>query len=241
MKRVHMAFSSRLTLRLAFCIAIFGSVTAAHVAVGDEDGFKSIFDGKTLKGWDANSDFWSVKDGAITGQTTPEKVLKTNNFVIWKDGETADFELHLKFRIEGGNSGIQFRSEHLGDFVVKGYQADIDAKMRYMGILYEERGRGILAERGNKVEISAGGEKKIVGKAGDGDALLESIKKNDWNDYVIIAKGNHIIQKINGTTSIEVVDHQDDKRAKKGILAFQVHVGPPMVVQFKDIKIKELK
>jgi len=235
MKQTHPA----LTLRLAICIALVGLASTGKT-FADEDGFKSIFDGKTLKGWEGNSEFWSVKDGAITGQTTPDKKLTTNNFVIW-EGETTDFELHLKFRIENGNSGIQFRSEHLGDFVVKGYQADIDATMRYMGILYEERGRGILAERGNKVEITASGEKKVIGKAGDGEALLDSLKKEGWNEYVIIAKGNQIIQKINGHTSIEVVDHQDDKRAKKGILAFQVHVGPPMIVQFKDIKIKELK
>ena len=227
--------------RLALCLVVVVPVSLGSIASSEEDGFKTIFDGKTLKGWDANPEFWSVKDGAITGQTTPEKKLKTNNFVLWTGGATADFELHLKFRIDGGNSGIQFRSEHLGEFVVKGYQADIDSQMRFMGILYEERGRGILAERGNQVEITAGGEKKVVGKAGDGDALIDSIKKDGWNDYVIIAKGNKITQKINGHTSVEITDNQDDKRAKKGILAFQVHVGPPMVVQFKDIKIKELK
>lgn len=221
-------------------VAIATSMASTQAISADEDGFETIFDGKTLEGWKGNPDFWSVKDGAITGQTTPDKKLTKNTFIIW-DGETADFELHVKFRIQDGNSGIQFRSEHLGDFVVKGYQADIDAKLRYMGILYEERGRGILAERGNKVEITAGGEKKVVGKAGDGDALIDSFKKDGWNDYVIIAKGNTITQKINGHTSIEVVDHQDSKRAEKGILAFQVHVGPPMTVQFKDIKIKHLK
>jgi hypothetical protein len=210
-------------------------------AAGEESGFQSIFDGKTLKGWEGNLDFWSVQDGAITGQTTAAKKLPKNTFLIWKGGQTADFELRLKFRIEVGNSGIQYRSEHLGDYVVKGYQADIDAKMRYMGILYEERGRGILAERGNKVEISANGEKKTVGEAGDGQALLDSYKNEGWNDYVIIAKGNTLTQIINGHTSIIVVDHQADKRAMKGILALQVHVGPPMIVQFKDLQIKHLK
>ncbi|HIF33803.1 MAG: DUF1080 domain-containing protein [Pirellulaceae bacterium] len=226
-------------MRHTFLLFALVVVSPFTVAVGDESDFQSIFDGKTLKGWEGNLDFWSVQDGAITGQTTPEKKLSKNTFLIWK-GETADFELRLKFRIENGNSGIQYRSEHQGDYVVKGYQADIDAKMRFMGILYEERGRGILAERGNKVEISASGEKKTVGKAGDGQALLDSYKNEDWNDYVIIAKGNMLTQKINGHTSIVVVDHQKDKRAMKGILALQAHVGPPMIVQFKDIQIKHL-
>jgi hypothetical protein len=225
------------------CRSIFAAILLSLVSLNavsaDENGFKSIFDGKSLKGWEGDSEFWSVQDGALTGQTTPEKKLSKNQFLIWTDGETEDFELHIKFRIVNGNSGIQYRSEHLGDYVVKGYQADIDASMRYMGILYEEKGRGILAERGNKVEISAKGDKEVIGSAGDGDALLASIKKEDWNDYVVIAKGNKLTHKINGITSIELVDHQADKRASKGILALQVHQGPPMIVQFKDVKIKQ--
>lgn len=205
-------------------------------------GFVSLFDGKTLDGWEGKDAFWSVKGGAITGQTTEENPTQGNTFLIWRGGQVGDFELHCKFRIRNHNSGIQYRSKELDNFVVSGYQADIDATGRYLGILYEEKGRGILAQRGTKVEIDADGKKKVVGKTDDGEAVLESFKnaKDGWNEYVIIAKGNHLVQKINGLTTIDLVDHQSEKAAKKGILALQLHAGPPMQVQFKDIQLKKL-
>lgn len=213
-------------------------VLASFVSA-EEPGFVRIFDGQSLEGWEGKPDFWSVKDGAITGQTTAEKPTQGNTFILWK-GELADFELRLKFRIVGGNSGIQYRSKHIGDFVVGGYQADIDSGPRYIGILYEERGRGILAERGSKVQIGADGKKETVGSTGNPDEIAAAVKKEDWNDYVVIARGNHLVHKINGHVTIEVTDNQEDKRAMKGILALQLHAGPPMVVQFKDIELKKL-
>lgn len=215
-------------------------IGTAGIAKADDE-WKSLFDGKTLKGWEGKDKFWSVKDGAITGQTTKENPTKGNTFLIWKDGKTADFELHLKFKIVGGNSGIQYRSESLGDFVVKGYQADIDTGgHRYMGILYSEKSRGIIANRGQKVTVGADGKPVVKGQTCDADKFKETIKKEDWNDYVIIAKGNHLVHKVNGTTTCEVTD--DEKLYNKsGILALQLHAGPPMMVQFKDIKMKELK
>src|SRR5204862_8255283 len=119
-------------------------------------------------------------------------------------------------------------------------QADIATEDKYMGILYEEGGRAVLAERGNKVEITAKGEKQVVGKTEDSAAILKDIKKEDWNEYVVIAKGNHLIQKINGHTTADVTDNQKEKSAATGILALQLHAGPPMMVQFKDIEIKVL-
>lgn len=214
---------------------------AAHSANAQDDGFKAIFNGKDLTGWEGDTKLWSVKDGAITGTTTADDPIKSNTFLIWKAGELKDFELRLKFRIVDGNSGIQYRSTASDNYVVGGYQADIDATMRFMGILYEERGRGILANRGKKVIIKADGNKEEAGETCKEDELLASIKKEDWNEYVIIAKGNHLIQKINGHTTIDVTDHQSDKAKASGVLAFQLHVGPPMVVQFKDVHLKELK
>lgn len=207
-----------------------------------DDGWKVLFDGKSLKGWEGKEKFWSVEDGAITGQTTKDNPTKGNTFLVWKDGKTADFELHVKFKIVGGNSGIQYRSENVGDFVVKGYQADIDTGgHRFMGILYGERtGRGIIAERGKAVVISEDNKKEVTGSTLDEKKFLAAIKSEDWNQYVIIAKGNRLIHKINGFTTCDVTDNE--KRAvKSGILAFQVHAGPPMKVQFKDIKMKVLK
>lgn len=209
--------------------------------IAQEDGFKSLFNGKDLTGWEGDPALWSVKDGAITGQTTAETKLKQNTFLIWRDGTVDDFELRLKFRIVNGNSGIQYRSKESPGFVVGGYQADFEAGKTYSGILYEERGRGILAERGQKVVINEGGKKEVTGSVGDSAKIQAAIKQEEWNDYVIIAQGNHLIHKINGMTTIDVTDNDTAKRAMSGILAFQVHVGPPMTVQFKDVQIKRLK
>jgi hypothetical protein len=217
-------------------LAIFCSIS-----IHAEEGFEKIFDGKTLDGWDGKADFWSVKDGTITGQTTKEKPTQGNTFCIYKKEKVGDFELRLKFRIVGGNSGIQYRSEDKGNNVVHGYQADIDASLGFMGILYEEGGRGILAQRGTKVEINSAGEKKDLGKTEEDKVILDSIKKEDWNEYVVNAKGNHLIQKINGHVTVDVTDSQTGKAKSEGILALQLHAGPPMLVQFKDIELKKLK
>ena len=206
-----------------------------------EEPARSLFDGKTLEGWSGNEKFWSVKDGAITGQTTAENPTKGNTFLVWKGGEVKDFELKLKFKIIGGNSGIQYRSTDLGDFVVGGYQGDIEAGDKYIGILYEERGRGILAERGQKVVIGPDGKKEVVGKTGDAKEIADAVKKEDWNEYEVIAKGNHLIQKINGLVTVDVTDNDSSKAKASGILALQLHAGPPMTVQFKDIQYKVLK
>jgi len=222
-------------------ILIAGIPGGAAAAEGEEEGFECLFDGKTLEGWEGKSQFWSVRDGAITGQTTAENPTKGNTFIIWRGGKLADFELRLQFRIVGGNSGIQYRSVEMDDFVVGGYQADFEAGDRFIGILYEERGRGILALRNQKVVIQEDGSKKVEGTTCDEPAMLASIKKEDWNEYVIIAKGNHLVQKINGFTTVDVTDNQESKRKMEGILALQLHAGPPMLVQFKNIRVKHLK
>ena len=225
-------------LLAALCLS---AVFSLSCSAAEEEGFKSIFDGKTLEGWDGKEQFWSVKDGAITGQTTAENPTKGNTFIIWKDGELKDFELRLKFRIVGGNSGIQIRSKDLGNHVVGGYQADFDAANGWTGSLYEEKGRGVLAKRGNKVEITADGKKNNAGATTPEKEIIESVEKEGWNDYHIIAKGNQLTFKVNGLTTIELTDHQSDKAAASGILALQLHQGPPMTVQFKDIELKEIK
>ena len=224
-------------LALALLLTL-GSLLSAE---DKETSGKSLFDGKTLQGWDGNPKFWSVKDGVITGQTTETNPTKGNTFLIWRAGTLENFELELEFRMVGGNSGIQYRSKDLGNWVVGGYQADIDAGFKFIGILYEERGRGILAMRGTKVEITESGEKKTLGKTGEDKDILATIKKEKWNAYSISAQGNHLVQKINGKVTVDVIDKQVDKRAMKGILALQLHAGPPMLVQFRQIKLRELK
>ena len=213
------------------------------------EGFASIFDGKSLEGWDGNPDFWRVEDGAITGQTTREKPTRGNTFIIWKGGDVADFVLRAKFRIEGGNSGIQYRSKDKGKWVVNGYQADIDSAKNggYIGILYEEGGRGILAQRGTTVVIPPKFDGKAVkaevlqdNKAADAKEIVSNIKQGEWNEYEVTAKGNHIVQKINGMVTVDVTDNDEANAAKRGILALQLHAGPPMKVQFKDVQLKKL-
>lgn len=225
-----------------------------------------IFNGADLTGWEGNPALWSVEDGAITGRTPPDPenpekgIIKHNTFLVWKAGTVGDFELTLQYRIVAGNSGIQYRSKEIepGEFgpVVSGYQADFEAGTKYSGILYEEKGRGILALRGQKTvikpaptaETGAKGKGKgkpkpvieVTGSVGDSDAIQAAIKSEDWNDYKIIAQGNHLQHFINGLQTIDVTDDDSANAAKEGILALQIHQGPPMVVQFRQIKLKKL-
>lgn len=201
---------------------------------------KELFNGKDLAGWEGDNKFWSVEDGAITGRTTKDNPAKHNTFLVWKGGTLKDFELHVMFKIANHNSGVQYRSKDLGDHVVAGYQADMvgDVPDRYTGILYEEKGRGILAERGQSVVI--GEHDRTKDKIGDPDEIAKAIKRGDWNEYTIIARGNHLTQKINGVTTVEVTDNDAKHAAQEGVLALQIHMGPPMTVQFKDIQLKVL-
>ncbi|MDB6024698.1 MAG: rane-bound dehydrogenase domain protein [Verrucomicrobiales bacterium] len=212
-------------------------------------GFKSIFNGKDLSGWEGRSEFWSVKDGVIHGQTTPEHPVLTNTFLIWTNGEVGDFELRCSYRIvpnndKGfGNSGIQYRSKIMDTnyWIVGGYQADFEAGKKYSGILYEERGRGILAERGQKVVIHADGKKEEVGSVGKSEEIQAAIHDKEWNEYRVIAKGNHLQHFINDKQTIDLVDEQEAAAAKKGVLALQIHKGEPMTVEFKALRLRMIK
>jgi hypothetical protein len=206
-----------------------------------EEGFKPLFNGKDLTGWKGDMKRWSVQDGAITGKNTAEDPLKYNTFLV-HEAEVSDFELRFSYKIVNGNSGVQYRSKLIDPdkFIVGGYQADIDSAPVYTGINYDERGRAILATRGQRVTIAEDG-KKTVEQFGDAKELQKKVRNEDWNDYVIIANGNNLKHIINGTLMSEVTDNQTDKAPKSGILAIQVHQGPPMTIQVKDIRIKELK
>jgi len=230
--------------------AAFLSQTSMISAQETEPGFKSLFNGKDLSGWAGRPNHWSVEDGVITGITTKENPAKGNNFLIAKDGDqnliVDDFELRYSYKFTGewGNSGVQYRSKDRGNFVVNGYQADFEVGTTYSGILYEEGGRGILCQRGQKVVIKDDNGKhkiEVVGKVGDSKEIQAGINVNGWNDYVVIAKGNHLQQWINGKQTVDVTDEQEAKAAKSGILALQLHAGPAMKVQFKNIRIKSLK
>jgi type 1 glutamine amidotransferase len=207
---------------------------------GDEAGFKSIFNGKDLTGWDGDPRFWSVRDGAITGQTTEDNPTEHNTFVIWRQGEVDDFILRFSYKIVGGNSGVQYRSREVDPWVIAGYQGDYEAGDTYSGINYDEKGRGILAQRGQKTRIEPDGEVKVEETFGDTKELQSHIKKEDWNEYEVIAKRNHLIHKINGQTMSEVTDDHEAELEFIGLLAFQLHAGPPMSMQIKDVRLKRL-
>jgi Domain of Unknown Function (DUF1080) len=238
--------------RSASIVLVLGAALFAGIALtfaaDSEEGFQPIFNGKDLTGWDGCPDLWSVKDGVITGQTTTEHPAKENTFLIWTNGVVGDFELRCSFKLTPGdskgfaNSGVQYRSKVVKPsyWVVAGYQADMEAGKTYTGILYEEKGRGILANRGEKVVITAEG-KKVVGSVGSAAEIEGALKKDGWNDYVIIARGNHLLQRINGLVTVDVTDEDESHAAKSGILALQIHAGPPMMAQFKDIRIMSLK
>lgn len=211
-------------------------------AATPQSGFESLFDGRTLDGWQGDRAIWSVQDGAITGRTTAETGLKENNFLIWKD-PVEDFELRLKFRLENGNSGIYYRArkrsadQTKGDPLI-GTQADFDASGRWTGVIMEYLLRGVLAERGQRVVIDSQGSKQVT-PLGDPAELLRIVKLREWNDYTVTAKGGRVVLNINGVTMCEL-DDRDPRRIKQGLLALQVHVGPPMLVQFKEIYLRRL-
>jgi len=214
-----------------------------------EPGFESLFNGRDLTGWDGQPGLWSVEDGAIVGRTSAEAPIKVNTFLIWTNGTVGDFELRCSCRVRplspGGsaNSGIQYRSRVLdaAQRVVGGYQADIEAGTNYTGILYEERmTRGIMALRGEKVVWTADGQKKVTGSVGKAHEIQAGIRQGDWNEYVIIARGNHLQHFVNGRQTVDVTDECVAKAAREGVLAVQLHVGPPMEVAFKNLRLRRL-
>jgi len=231
---------SALLIKLSMLGLLLSSTSFTSHALAEEAEFESLFDGQYLNGWDGDPDFWSVEDGAITGQTTPDKLAKKNTFLIWKGGEPSDFELRFQFRIEGGNSGVQYRSKEVDQWTLSGYQADFDDANQWTGSLYEERGRGILATRGNKVKVTSEGKKESGGETTAEETILASMKPdNGWNQYRIVARGNHLQHFVNGNLTIDVVDEHEARRSMAGVIGLQVHKGPPMKVQFKDIKLKQ--
>ena len=215
-------------------------------------GEKQLFNGKDLTGWHGQSEFWSVQDGAITGHTTAEHMVAENTFLIW-DGEAGDFELTFKYKLTDmdgksekfGNSGVQYRSKVVKPeySVVAGYQADMECGKTYSGILYEEKGRGILAKRGEKVVVKQSDNPKKptlekTGTLGTSEEIQAAIHPGEWNDYKIVAKGNHLQHFINGKQTIDVTD-ETAEGAKTGVIALQLHKGPTgMTVQFKDMVLK---
>ncbi len=216
---------------------------ATCVSAGAQDtGFQSLFDGETLDGWAApDMSYWSVRDGAITAESTEANPCDSNQFLVWQGGDVSDFELKAKFRLanNNGNSGIQFRSRIREDGDAVGYQADILPNGPWCGALADENtGREpLMVPNGHKTVVDPDGtrnstpEREPVGLRSPGE----------WNDYHIVARGHHIILRVNGRVSAELIDNDEKEFDPSGILALQLRSGPPMKVQFRDIYLKPLR
>jgi Domain of Unknown Function (DUF1080) len=206
--------------------------------------FVKIFDGKSFKGWEADTSFWKIEDGVAVGQVLPGQTIKTNTFLIWKGGEPANFEFKAQYRISPeGNSGVQYRSQAVKDipYALMGYQADIDGANRYTGQNYEERGRGFLAMRGQKVILRTNEKPIVTDSTGLGSSgSLKTVIKNGWNEIHIVAKGNKMQHYINGVLMSEAIEEDTVKGKSSGLLGMQVHVMPKMKVEYKEIYIKQL-
>ena len=224
-----------------------------------KDGFTPLFDGKTLQGWEGDPTYWRMENNVLVGEVTPATLLKTNTFLIWRGGTPADFELKVECRIaKAGNTGINYRSEQLADipFALKGYQADIDGQNRYTGQNYEERGRTTLAYRGQKVTVNgtdsptasvpenvknnAWTKTSVIGSLGSADSLQTLLKSEDWNEVHLVVKGNRLQHYVNGVLMSDVTDNDAVNRKMTGLLGVQVHVGPPMKVEYRNMRLKQL-
>lgn len=226
---------------LPLCAGIL-TFSLSSLARADEAQALDIFDGKSLDGWDGDPRFWKVEDGCITGQTTAEVPTESNTFLKWTRGEVDDFEFTCEYKLIGGNSGIQVRSFPLEGkkWGVGGYQADFEAGDRYSGIIYGEAFRGILADRGQRTVIGDDHKPVVKEQFGDAAGLQKVVKKEDWNTYRVVAKGWTIENYINGTLTASVTDEDKEMRRRGGLLALQLHAGPPMKVQFRNLKLKRL-
>ena len=246
----------RLLLTFTFCAAVFAQPPAGTprpggaprgmkmpdaMVVDEHAGFESIFDG-TLKNWDGDPKIWRAEDNSIIGETSKDNALKINTFIIYRGDKPKDFELKMEFRMNSTNSGIQYRSVELpgvGKWVLKGYQADMDFVNTFTGMLYEERGRGIMALRGQMTYTEPGKNARVIGQLQGGDELKGYININGWNQFHVIARGNLLVHVLNGHVTSVMIDDDTEKRTLEGLIGLQMHVGPPMKVEFRNIFLKK--
>lgn len=216
------------------CVTVFGQDAVPPA------GFESLFDGKTLEGWNGDPAFWSVQDGCLTGTSTPENPVKESSHLIYTGKPASDFEFRADFKLVGGNSGIMYRAvkDPKRQWGLNGYQADMDTDNQYTGIVYGEGIGGILVLRGQSCSVDDSRKPQVQQTFANSDDLKKIIKRNDWNSYTIIAKGNVMTQFINGVKISEIIE-QSDAMPKSGTFGFQIHPGPPMTVQYKNVYLKK--
>jgi hypothetical protein len=240
MKAFHPSFM--IAMLTASCLSA-AQPAGRPIATNDESGFEQIFDGQSLAGWEGDTNYWRVENGCLVGEITPDRLLKQNSFIVWRGGETRDFELKVEYRVSArGNSGINYRSVMAtnGPWAMRGYQADIDGANKYTGQNYEEKGRTFLALRGEVTRLEEGKPPQIIASLGDTNGLLSAIRKEDWNEYHLVVSGNTLTHILNGRVMSVVIDEDAKNRRFDGRLGVQVHVGPPMKIEYRNFRLKQL-
>ena len=240
--------NSSLHLWLSAVYSLVGSFTAPGLfsfasAADTAPQTVELFDGQTLDGWEGDPKYWRVENGAIVGEIAPGTKLNRNTWLVWRGGQVADFDLQLQFKLTGAaaaNSGIQFRSQVQDIAHVSGYQADLDMGKTWLGRIYDEHGRALLVERGTRVAISADGQRQIESFAAPHQYTV-LFRENAWNEYRIVAVGEHIAVYINGTLFSELRDSQTGHRDLRGALAIQLHSGPETRIELKDVRLRQLQ
>jgi hypothetical protein len=215
---------------------------------------KALFNGKDLEGWDGDPRFWRVENGEIIGETTDSNKAEKNTFLIYRGGEFADFDLTLKYRVTNYNSGVQYRSREVGKWSIAGYQSDFEARHhksesgpidKFSGMFFEEQGRMFMGQRGQTVIVRTNNENpkkpllEVIGSVGDGVELEKVIRRDDWNEMRVIARGYSFTHIINGHVMSSAYDEDTKLRQASGIIAFQLHSGPAMQIRVKEISIRE--
>ena len=229
-------------LRVLLCGLFLMGIVAGTVQSEEaaDAGFVSMFNGEDLEGWDGRPGSWRVEDGAIIGECGGDDDPCATHYLFWTVAEPGDFIMRFEYKLsgEGSNSGVQIRSERRGDYDVWGYQADFDESGQWNGCLFQHD-RGGVVMRGYRALINEDGSREEYQFA-DPDALLEGIRDEDWNSYEIVAVGPYIQLKINDVLMTEVIDRDEDMSREDGVIGLQLHMGPPMQVHFRDLKIKIL-
>ena len=248
-----MAKPCSLFVLLAFQLCFANGIIAQDASpTKDAVEFMPLFDGKTLDGWEGDQRFWRAEDGVLIGQTTKDVTTEKNTFLVYSKKEFGDFELRFSYRVTGGNSGVQYRSEMVSKWVVKGLQADFEDKMhegkdKFSGMFFEENGRMFMGQRGDVVIVRSNKDKpkkpliEKIATVGDNETLEKNIRREGWNDYIVIAKGNVFMHIINGHVMSVGIDEDELNAKEKGIIAWQLHAGPPLKIEMKDVRIRELK
>ena len=212
-----------------------------------EAGFTGLFDGQSLAGWDGKPEYFSVIQGVIHAETSTAHPLKKNTFLIYTNREFGDFELRYDYKVVGGNSGMQYRSERLPDFDLKGYQADFENLNRFSGMFFEENGRMFMGMPGEYVTVKPSTDPK---RKCDLQKTVFATKEEifshiadptAWHSMIVIARGNTFVHIIDGRVMSVAVDEDTKNFRKNGLIGLQVHQGPPMTIDLKNVRIRELK